>query len=93
MTGSFSSVHKCCFLEIILNPDRGLARSGIEQHNGRFHVRTNKSGQQILTDSEDEPVKNVAHLGKMGSGPLPEAPDLSAADFKAAVKNKLQWQQ
>jgi hypothetical protein len=61
--------------------------------HGRFHLRTNKSGQQIVTDSEDEPVKNVAHLGKMGSGPLPEEPDLSAADFKAAVKNKLQRQQ
>ncbi len=61
--------------------------------HGRFHVRANESGHQIVTNSEDEPVKNVAHLGKIGSAPSPEEPDLSAADFKAAVKNKLERQQ
>jgi len=58
--------------------------------HGRFHVRTNENGHQIVTSSEDEPVKNVAHLGKISSAPSPEEPDLSAADFKTAVKNKLQ---
>ena len=61
--------------------------------HGRFHVRTNKSGLQIVTNSEDESVKNVAHLGKIVSAPSAEEPDLSAADFKTAVKNKLQRQQ
>ena len=58
--------------------------------HGRFHVRTNESGHQIVTNSKDEPVKNVADLGKIGSAPSPEEPDLGAADFKTAVKNKLQ---
>jgi hypothetical protein len=61
--------------------------------HGRFRVRTNESGHEIVTNSEDEPVKNVAHLGKISSAPSPEEPDLSAGDFKAAVKNRLQRQQ
>ena len=43
--------------------------------HGRFHVRTNESDHQIVTNSKDEPVKNVAHLGKISSAPSPEEPD------------------
>ena len=60
--------------------------------HGRFHVRTNESGQQVVTNNEDEPVKNVAHLGRMASSALPEEPDLPAAAFRDAVRSKLQRQ-
>ena len=56
--------------------------------HGRFHVRRDH-GQEVVTTSEGEPVKNVARLGR-------EAADssidtiLTPADFKAAVKSKLQ---
>ena len=61
--------------------------------HGRFHVRTNEANQQIVTDNEDQPLKNVARLGKTASATAPEEPDLSAAAFKAAVRSKLQTQQ
>lgn len=59
--------------------------------HGRFHVKRDQAGQDIVTNNEEEPVKNVARLGK-GEETAPSAtePDLTAADFKAAVKNKLQ---
>jgi hypothetical protein len=60
--------------------------------HGRFHVRTNESGQQVVTNNEDEPVKNVARLGRMASSASPEEPDLPAAAFKDAVRSKLQRQ-
>jgi hypothetical protein len=60
--------------------------------HGRFHVRMNKSGQQIVTNNEDEPMKNIARLGKTASSVSPDEPDLPAAAFKDAVKAKLQRQ-
>jgi hypothetical protein len=60
--------------------------------HGRFHVRTNESGQQVVTNNEDEPVKNVARLGRMASSASTEEPDLPAAAFKDAVRSKLQRQ-
>jgi hypothetical protein len=42
--------------------------------HGRLHVRTNESSHQIVTNSEDEPVKNVAHLGKISSTPRGKNP-------------------
>jgi hypothetical protein len=60
--------------------------------HGRFHVRANESGQQVVTNNEDEPVKNVTHLGRMASYAAPDEPDLPAAAFRDAVKNKLQRQ-
>jgi hypothetical protein len=60
--------------------------------HGRFHVRTNESGQQIVTNNEDEPVKNIARLGKTASSASPDEPDLPAAAFKDAVKAELQRQ-
>ncbi len=60
--------------------------------HGRFHVRTNEGGQQVVASNEDEPVKNVAHLGRMASEVSPGEPDLSVAAFKDAVRNRLQRQ-
>jgi hypothetical protein len=58
--------------------------------HGRFHVRQNQVGQQVVTDNEDVPVRNLGRLGKPQAMQLPGEPDLSPADFKAAVKSALQ---
>jgi len=61
--------------------------------HGRFHVRTNEANQQIVTDNEEQPLKNLARLGRTASAAASDEPDLSAAAFKAAVRSKLQTQQ
>jgi hypothetical protein len=60
--------------------------------HGRFHVKRDQAGQDVVTSSEDEPVKNVARLGRGEAAIGPEA-NLTVADFKAAVKSKLQTPQ
>jgi hypothetical protein len=57
--------------------------------HGRFHVKRDQAGQEVVSNNEDEPVKNVARLGR-GEGPDSPEANLTAADFKAAVKSKLQ---
>lgn len=57
--------------------------------HGRFHVKRDQAGQEVVSNNEDEPVKNVARLGRGEAADGPEA-NLTAADFKAAVKSKLQ---
>ncbi len=57
--------------------------------HGRFHVKRDQAGQEVVSNNEDEPVKNVARLGRAEAVDGPEA-NLTAADFKAAVKSKLQ---
>jgi hypothetical protein len=57
--------------------------------HGRFHVKRDQAGQEVVSSNEDEPVKNVARLGRGEAADGPEA-NLTAADFKAAVKSKLQ---
>lgn len=57
--------------------------------HGRFHVRKDQSGREVVTNNENEPVKNVATLGKESAASANEA-DLTPADFKAAVKEKIQ---
>src|SRR6266404_7151577 len=32
--------------------------------HGRFHVKRDQAGQEIVSNNEDEPVKNVARLGR-----------------------------
>jgi hypothetical protein len=59
--------------------------------HGRFHVKHDQSGQEIVTDNEEEPVTNVAHLGRREEATsFATEPNLSAVDFKAAVKSKVQ---
>jgi hypothetical protein len=58
--------------------------------HGRFHVQLDQSGQEVVTNSEGEPVKNVARLGRAEVIAADREANLTAADFKAAVKSKLQ---
>jgi hypothetical protein len=56
--------------------------------HGQFHVRKDDSGKEIVTTNEDEPLRDVAELGR-GTG-ASTAPPLTPAAFKAAIQNKLQ---
>jgi hypothetical protein len=58
--------------------------------HGRFHLRTNQTGQEIVTNNDGEPVKNVARLGKPDAMQLPNETELTTAEFKAAIQTKLQ---
>jgi hypothetical protein len=58
--------------------------------HGRFHIRKNEAGQDIVTDHEDEPVRNLSRLGKTDAVAAPNETDLSPAEFKAAVRNKIE---
>ncbi len=58
--------------------------------HGRFHVRRNQAGRDIVTDNNDEPVRDLTRLGRESSGPSPRVTDLTSDDFKAAVKEKVQ---
>ena len=58
--------------------------------HGRFHLQTNQAGQEMVTNNEGEPVKNVARLGKPDAMELPNETELTTADFKAAIKAQLQ---
>jgi hypothetical protein len=58
--------------------------------HGRFHVKRDQTGQEIVTNNEEEPVTNLARLGKLNEETASAAePTLSAAEFKGAVKNKV----
>jgi hypothetical protein len=56
--------------------------------HGRFHVRRNQAGGEVVTDNEDEPVRDVTRLGRESSAPSPRVSDLTPADFKAAIKDR-----
>jgi hypothetical protein len=59
--------------------------------HGRFHVKRDQRGEEIVMNNENEPVKNVARLGRDQDNPGGASErNLTAADFKAAVKSKLQ---
>jgi hypothetical protein len=58
--------------------------------HGRFHVRKNQAGQEVVTNNEEEPVKNVARLGNAAAAASDNEADLTPADFKAAIRSKLQ---
>jgi hypothetical protein len=60
--------------------------------HGRFRVKRDHSGREVVTTNEGEPVKNVARLGREAADSSTNAP-LTPADFKAAVKSKLQLTQ
>lgn len=58
---------------------------------GRFHVRQNEAGQEIVTTNENEPVTNVPRFGQ----PAPalaaaNEPDVTSTDFKAAVRKHIE---
>jgi hypothetical protein len=57
--------------------------------HGRFRVQHDQSGQEVVANNEGEPIKNAAGAVRNGAAAVVE-PNLSAADFKAAIKTKLQ---
>jgi hypothetical protein len=60
--------------------------------HGQFQVQHDKSGREVVTSNEGEPVKNVARLGRdtAAVSSAPAENNLTAAEFKAAIKSKLQ---
>ena len=57
--------------------------------HGRFRIRIDASGAESLVTNAGEPVRNLAGLGKDQAG-LPNQPELNPAQFKAAIRNRLQ---
>ncbi len=55
---------------------------------GRFHVRKNASGQEMVTTNENRPLRNVAGLGR-GEADEENAPAMSVSAFKAAIQGRL----
>ena len=57
--------------------------------HGRFHIRRDDSGRELVTTNEGEPVRDVARLGTATeSSATGEA--LTPAAFKAAIQSRLQ---
>lgn len=56
--------------------------------HGRFHMRTDNTGREIVTNNEGQAIKNVAGLGR-GAATSGNEADLTADDFKAAVRQQL----
>jgi hypothetical protein len=57
--------------------------------HGRFHVRKDGSGREMVTSNEDEPIRNVSRLGHAATA-AENGPGLTPAAFKAAIEMKLQ---
>lgn len=58
--------------------------------HGRFHVKREQSGQEVVTTNDGEPVKNVARLGREHAAEASSAErTFSPDDLKAAVKSRL----
>jgi hypothetical protein len=57
---------------------------------GQFRVQPDESGKEVVTSNDGQPLKNVARLGKEDANVQSAEPNLTAADFKAAIQKKLQ---
>jgi hypothetical protein len=59
---------------------------------GRFHVKKDDAGSEVVTQNEGQPVKNVARLGREMDSAVQETaePALTTTAFKAAIRSKLQ---
>jgi hypothetical protein len=57
---------------------------------GQFRVQPDESGKEIVTSNDGHPIKNVARLGKEDANAPSAEPNLTAADFKAAIQKKIQ---
>jgi hypothetical protein len=55
---------------------------------GRFHVRKNASGQEMVTTDEDRPLRSVARLGH-GEAEDENAAAMSVSAFKSAIQGRL----
>ena len=60
--------------------------------HGQFHVRKDDSGREMVTTNEDQPLRDVDHLGHPATATA-TAPVMSPAAFKAAIQTKLQGSQ
>ena len=56
--------------------------------HGRFHVRKDASGNEMVTTNEDEPLRDVAALGRGGPG-AESMPALTPGAFRAAIEGRL----
>jgi hypothetical protein len=57
--------------------------------HGRFHVRRNTAGAEVVTDDIDRPVRNLKRLGRQEATASADDVDLTPTDFKAAIKQKI----
>jgi hypothetical protein len=61
-------------------------------NNGRFHIHENpQTGREIVTNGEDEPVRDVKKFGREEES-VTAAEAISPAEFKAAVQHRLTGQ-
>ena len=59
---------------------------------GRYHVRKDQMGRELVRTNEDAPLKSVNRIGQEEQQSTNE-PDLTAAEFKAAIKEKVEQKQ
>lgn len=59
---------------------------------GRFHIKKDEVGDEVVTQNEGQPVKSVARLGRAMDSAVEETaePSLTATAFKAAIRSRLQ---
>ena len=59
---------------------------------GRFHVKRDDTGGEVVTQNEGQPVKSVAQLSRDMDAPVEQtaAPAMTAAAFKAAIRSALE---
>ena len=59
--------------------------------HGRFHVRKDASGREMVTTNEDQPLGDVSRLGHEDTGAATAAATaLSPSAFKSAIQGRLQ---
>jgi hypothetical protein len=58
--------------------------------HGRFHVRKDGSGHEMVTTNEDQPLENVARLGHPETAVAANAQAMTTAAFKSAIQSRLQ---
>ena len=56
--------------------------------HGRFHLRKDAAGREIVTKDSGAPVSNVSKLG-VDEGAAVSGSAISSADFKSAIRQKL----
>lgn len=57
--------------------------------HGQFHVRKGADGKEIVTTNEDQPLRDVAALGRPDTASA-SAPVLTPAAFREAIQNRLE---
>ena len=60
--------------------------------HGRFHVRTDRAGREVVTKENDEPIKSLDRVGAETAAEQ-NKPVMTAEQFKAAVADRLRQTQ